>query len=67
MATRVFLSISGTLDLLTTAILKNFALHILCYVMYHIVKPAKKAGSAQEFITNLPSDMKRKLVREAHN
>ncbi|KAF7379315.1 hypothetical protein HZH66_014686 [Vespula vulgaris] len=32
-----------------------------------IVKPAEEAGSAPEFIVNVPSDRKPKLVREALN
>ncbi|KAL2719896.1 hypothetical protein V1477_021043 [Vespula maculifrons] len=54
MATRVFLLISGTLDLLTLVILK-------------IVYATEEADAAHEFITNLPSDMNPKLVREAPN
>ncbi|KAL2719863.1 mitochondrial potassium channel ATP-binding subunit isoform X1 [Vespula maculifrons] len=45
----------------------NFALHVVCYLMYQIVKPAEEAGSAPEFIVNLPSDRKPELVREALN
>nr|KAF7390421.1 hypothetical protein H0235_017583 [Vespula pensylvanica] len=62
MSTRVFLLISGTLNLLTLAILKNFALHIVRYLLYQIVKTAEEAGAAHEFITNLPRDMKPKTL-----
>ncbi|KAL2719974.1 hypothetical protein V1477_021121 [Vespula maculifrons] len=67
MATRVFLLISGTLDLLTLVILKNFVFHIIRHLMYQIVYATEEADAAHEFITNLPSDMNPKLVREAPN
>ncbi|KAL2719984.1 LOW QUALITY PROTEIN: hypothetical protein V1477_021131 [Vespula maculifrons] len=65
MATLVFLLVSGTLGLLTLAIMKEF------YVTYrsslNIVYATEEADDAHEFVTNLPSDMKLKLVREALN
>ncbi|KAF7379413.1 hypothetical protein HZH66_014784 [Vespula vulgaris] len=45
----------------------NFALHIVCHLMYQIVKAAVEADASHEFITNLPSEMKSKLAREAPN
>ncbi|KAL2719990.1 hypothetical protein V1477_021137 [Vespula maculifrons] len=54
MATIVFLLVSGTLGLLTLAIMK-------------IVYATEEADDAREFITNLPRDMKLKSVRENPN
>nr|KAF7390448.1 hypothetical protein H0235_017610 [Vespula pensylvanica] len=58
---------NGILSLLTLAILKNFALHVIHHLICQIVKTAEEADAAHEFITNLPSDKKTKLVKEAPN
>ncbi|KAL2719999.1 LOW QUALITY PROTEIN: hypothetical protein V1477_021146 [Vespula maculifrons] len=45
----------------------DFASRIVRHLMYQIVKSAEEADAAHEFITNLPNDMKLKLVRETLN
>ncbi|KAF7380374.1 hypothetical protein HZH68_016239 [Vespula germanica] len=62
MATGVLLYIRGTLGLLTAAILKNLALHVIRHLMCQIVKTAEEADAAYEFITNIANNLKPKLV-----
>ncbi|KAF7380382.1 hypothetical protein HZH68_016247 [Vespula germanica] len=67
MATEVLLLMRGTLGLLTAAILKNRALHVIHHLLCQIVKRAEEADAGYEFITNLANNLKPKLVREEAN
>ncbi|KAF7380390.1 hypothetical protein HZH68_016255 [Vespula germanica] len=64
MATRIFLLMNGILSL---AILKNFALHVIRHLICQIVKTAEEGDAAHELITNLLSDKKTKLMSETPN